>query len=315
MTKNERDEDFLQKIIAFYLKTFSEINFANIIESLKKVNVNLMKTILVNLVWANNIAKHFLNDEKVIGERSILLVMYSPQAGDLIFKSLFEALTGYYSFAYIPLRGSLEAIINGAYYECLAHKKFRNNPKIPEQNKKGEYTLKGVINEIIKKNPKAEYEFEKFSLSLFNFINEVLEIKMFNERRVSIPTYPEKVKHLEIWKILEPIPNPIEKWREIYDRLSKGAHIFPIYTEVGMRFPHRWVEKSGKVIVIPEKLNKILELIREVVDIMIVINLNFSAEYIKNNSKVKKELQNWLTSTERGLSLEFTSKIIRELLE
>lgn len=49
---------------------------------------------------------------------------YHWEAFHLAHRSFLEALTGYYNAAYILLRGTLELLLKGAFWECLVIKSF-----------------------------------------------------------------------------------------------------------------------------------------------------------------------------------------------
>jgi hypothetical protein len=55
---------------------------------------------------------------------------YHWEAFHLAHRAFLEALSGYYNTAYILLRGTLELLLKGAFWECLAHKKFRDKADV-----------------------------------------------------------------------------------------------------------------------------------------------------------------------------------------
>ena len=100
-------------------------------------------------------------------------------------RSFIEALSGYYNCTYTLLRNCLESAVRGAYYECLAHRKFRNNPNIPEITRKGR---KGID---------IEGDLEAISASIFDKL-EVIEDEEFKREFLYHPNYVEMIEALKV---------------------------------------------------------------------------------------------------------------------
>ncbi len=63
-------------------------------------------------------------------------------------RSLLESLMGSYHAGFVLMRSTLEMIFRGAFYEALAHERFRRNSSVLEKDKKGK-ELKLRINNVL----------------------------------------------------------------------------------------------------------------------------------------------------------------------
>ena len=70
-------------------------------------------------------------------------------------RAFWEALAGYYNVANIILRSVLELVIYGAFWECLAHKRFRENA------------------EVIRK--KAKVKIENHQKTILDWLDEIIQ--------------------------------------------------------------------------------------------------------------------------------------------
>ncbi len=83
---------------------------------------------------------------------------------DLAHSSYYESLLANYSVGFILLRVTLEILIRGAFFECLAHKKFREESVVLDKikDKRGR-RLKGFLNELFTLRRSIEQDFEETS--------------------------------------------------------------------------------------------------------------------------------------------------------
>jgi hypothetical protein len=86
---------------------------------------------------------------------------------DLAHSSYYEALTGNYAAGFILLRATLELLIKGAFFECLAHKKFREQSSILDEDDRGR-RLKRFLNDILVRRPSIEQELESTSVAIYD---------------------------------------------------------------------------------------------------------------------------------------------------
>jgi hypothetical protein len=208
-------------------------------------------------------------------------------------------------------------MIEGAYYECLAHERDRNNSKIPKVTKKGRKTLKGWVNCKIKEKTEREEKFEKISGVIFDELAPIFNKDKDINKRPYFPNYSEMVKNLEIWNIFDPILYPKNIWKELYDKLSQEAHARPDQTEVGRRL--RQLQQRGpldpfEIKIIPEELDGFLRILHEVMDIGIVIELNILSDWIEQDGNVKTRLNERMAVIDE-LGLKFSSEKLQVLVK
>jgi hypothetical protein len=152
-------------------------------------------------------------------------------------RALREALCSYYGVAGSLLRGACEAILRGAFWECLAHKRYRDCADIVAEQKrkrKIEGILRNVLNwmnDVFQARPHLERELERESGGIFDRISPLFENKVLLE---VVPSLKTMVEQLSAWKIFEPMTDPVS---EIYDRLYSSlcldAHLIPDRTMMG----------------------------------------------------------------------------------
>ena len=73
--------------------------------------------------------------------RKSAFLTYHWDTFELAHSSYNEGILGNYSAAFILLRAALELLIRGAFFECLAHKEFRDQAAILEKEKRKPQTL------------------------------------------------------------------------------------------------------------------------------------------------------------------------------
>jgi len=221
-------------------------------------------------------------------------------------RSLIEALCSFYNTAFVLLRSTLELILKGTLFECLAHREFRNNSKVLEKDEQGARLI-NLLNKVMRDKPDVEDELEKVSGTIHDIVMVVIENQKY---RPSILTL---VKQLSQWKLLE----PIEYWRkevvELYKKLSADVHVVPDRTDVGrvlLTKPEN-LFKAKKVM--PNVLAEYLDCLKRIMDIGIVIELNVLKDNVKIYKEVESNLREMLSDL-RELELEYSFRRIRSLL-
>ena len=156
-------------------------------------------------------------------------IAYHYDALILLEHSLFSALMGYYTAAYIELRSVLEDVIRGIIFDLIAIPKYRE--KVKELIKiKGYENIDsmGFGELLFLLKSKLKNNRPELSVIIFDIINN--ELKNFNPKT----SFAKLLKQLKQWNIIN-----AEIFRNIHDlyaKLSKYVHRFhPNYSEVGKR--------------------------------------------------------------------------------
>jgi len=296
--------------------TLSEIELSNIWLSLYEGDFEIIQKAHDSIHELIYIAPLCIPKNKSFHEKSAFLAVYLFNVFYAAHRSFIEALSGFYNCAYTLLRNCLESAVRGAYYECLAHRKFRDNPNIPEITRKGRKTLKGWINGLIReginKGIDIEGDLETLSASIFDKL-EVIEDEGFKREFLYHPNYLEMIEALKVWGMLDPLPDPRKFWQDLYDELSKEAHAYPDRTEVGKRLLQLSSGNIFEVNVIPTELNKFCQTLHKIIDFSMLIELNILEEWIKENNDVKEKLKERLMVVQ-NLGLQLSYEKLRCLL-
>jgi hypothetical protein len=222
-------------------------------------------------------------------------------------RSLIEALCAYYNVAFILLRATFELSIKGAFWECLSHKRFRDNSLELDRDKKGK-EIKDWLNAIIKVAPNVEEEFEQISAGIYDKMETKIEDPKF---RLSISTI---IRQLDQWGIFNPVPQvEAQIYKEIYGGLSADVHVIPDRIDIGRRLI---VESSGlfKQELHPIILREYITSLHKVMDLALVVELNILKEFIEEHTEVKKNLSERLSTLER-LDLKYSLERANALLK
>ena len=292
--------------------TMNEIQIPNILSSLQVVDYNLLQRAHDSIHEFIYIAPFCLPEGYSWHSKSAFLT-YHYVACDQAHRSFLEALAGYYNVANIVLRSVLELVIKGALWECLAHRKFRENAKVIEKEarvKIGESrrTILDWLNGIIQLKPEIEDELEKISAGIFDKIAPLFENPELEKLVIALK--PKVViSQLSAWKILDPYQQ-CEVY-EIYKKLSQEVHVIPDKTDIGRRLlREKEIFETG---VILEELEDFLKTLHRVMDISIVIELNILSDWIarvKDKTRLKERL-----CVLMELELENAFKKLSELVE
>lgn len=249
--------------------------------------------------------------EKVNWHQKSAFLTYHFQAFFQAHRSFLEALSGCYNAGYVLLRSTLELLLKGAFWECLAHKKFRDSAEIIKKEApiKVECSRKTIVdwlkNDVILEKSSIEKELEEVSVEIFDKIAPLFRDSTL--RRL-IPQLKIIIKQLADWGILDPIPDPVKKVYALYSNLSTEVHVIPDKTDIGRRILSQ--KDLFEVDVMPQELNKLMMILHEIVDIGIVIELNVLSDWIDQNEKTKTKLKERLAVTE-DLELKFSSEKLR----
>ena len=254
---------------------------------------------------------------KVSSDQKSAFLDYHFQAFYQAHRSFLEALSGYYNAGYVLLRSVLELLLKGAFWECLAHKKFRDNAEIVKEKastkirRSRKTILDWLNNDVIAQNPSIEKELEEVSAEIFDN-DKIGHIFEDSTLRKLIPKPKVIIEQLAAWGILDSIPNPIDNVYKIYDDLSGEVHVIPDKTDIGRRLLSQ--KELFEIDVMPEELNKFMMILHEVVDIGIVIELSVLSDWISQNGKTKVKLKERLAVLE-DLELKFSSEKLMSLVK
>ena len=289
--------------------TINELQLPNILSSLQAVDYDLLQKTHDSIHEFIYIAPFCLPRGSSWHPKSAFFI-YHYVACDQAHRSFLEALAGYYNVANIILRSVLELVIKGAFWECLAHKKFRESAKIIKSEArakigKSKRSIIDWLNEITKLKPEIENELQQISGGIFDKIAPIFEDPKLEGL---IPKLRIIIKQLSAWEILDPYQ--LDEVYGIYKKLSKEVHVIPDKTDIGRRLLHK--KKIFEVEIIPEELAGFLKLLHKVMDIAIVIELNVLSDWIvqlRDKSKLKERLL-----TLRELELEGGLRKLSELI-
>lgn len=239
---------------------------------------------------------------------------YHFQAFYQAHRSFLEVLSGYYNSGYILLRSVLELLLKGAFWECLAHKKFRDSAEIIKKEAfsikvgRSRKTILDWLNDVIAQKPSIEKELEETSRRIFDKIDPIFEN---SKLRDLIPKPKVIIKQLAAWGILDSIPSPIDNVYKIYNDLSAEVHVIPDKIDIGRRLLSQ--KDLFEIDVMPRELNKFMMILHEVVDIGIVIELNVLSDWISWNGKTKAKLKERLAVIE-NLELKFSLEKLKSMV-
>jgi len=210
---------------------------------------------------------------------------YQWEAFHQAHRSFLEALSGYYNAAYVLLRSTLELLVKGAFWECLAHESFRvKATKLQiDKDKRKRKSVKDWIDALIEQEPSVKRGLEETSAAIFDKTAILFRDREFQKQFVHIPSFSTMIKQLIEWEIID-ISNSFSViYGKLYSDLSKDVHVIPDATDMGRRL---LAEKDFMEIeVIPEELTKYMSTLHEVVDLGIVIELNILRDWIELGDK------------------------------
>jgi len=317
MPSRDRNKGVIKKEIILkevFNHTLNELEIMNLLDSIRKGDFK-------KLVRAHDSIHEFIylpsislpSGRNMTWHRKSAFLTYQFDVFYAAHRSLLEALAGYYNAGYTLLRNTLELLLKGAFWECLAHKKFRNSAETLKKSRSKVYEKKRSLidwfNDMFKLHHEIEDEFEEISVAIFDKVSPIFEDK---ELQKLIPSLKTIVAQLDEWGILKNLPNPIETiYEKVYGELCKDVHVIPDKTDIGRRLLKD--KELFKTTVILEELNKFLELLARVMDIGIVIELNILSDWIMQDKKVRAKLRERLHAIEE-LKLNYSIRCLREIV-
>jgi len=216
--------------------------------------------------------------------RKSAYVLYQWEAFDLAHRSFIEAHCAYYNAAFILLRSTLELIIRGAFFECLAHREFREKSDIIDKDQRGT-NLRKFILDVIKLAPETEGDFERISASILDKISKIIINRNYD------PSFAVMVKQLSTWGILDGINKPSRVVNALYGKLSPDVHALPDQIDVGRVLLYGSGKLFGPREVMPKVLKDFLDILHKVTDIGVLITLNVWKSNILEYDEVREQLR------------------------
>jgi hypothetical protein len=170
-------------------------------------------------------------------QRHSAFYIYHTDATFSSLRALREALCSYYGAAGSLLRNACEAVLRGAFWECLAHRRYRERAEVlgePKRKRKIEGTRRNVLNwmnDVLQNGPHLEASLEKQSGGIFDRVSPLFENKVLHP---ALPTLKTMVEQLTAWKMFEPMTDPVsEIYEDLYWSLCKDTHVIPDMTMMG----------------------------------------------------------------------------------
>jgi hypothetical protein len=134
--------------------------------------------------------------------RHSALGIYHTDATFFSRRALREALCSYYGAAGSLLRNACEAILRGAFWECLAHQRYRDRAEVVGEQKrkrKIEGTLRNVLdwmNDVFQVSPQLERPLEKESSGIFDRISPLFESMIPVAEEIRMPRVVRRIQVL-----------------------------------------------------------------------------------------------------------------------
>ncbi|MBA7639350.1 hypothetical protein ES703_47008 [subsurface metagenome] len=300
-------DNIFKKVFSHF---FEELGIPNLAISIQRSDFENLQKAHQTIHEFIYLATQIINADADFYAKSAFLY-YHSEIFDQAHRSLLEALTGYYNSAYTLLRSTLELLIRGAFWECFAHRKYRDKADVVKKTgrkiNKSKKTLIDWVNEIVIIRPSIEGELETFSASIFDKTSPLFEDETLKK---IIPNVKSIIEQLAGWNIFDPILDPTHYIYSFYKELSADVHVIPDKTNIGKRL---FAEKElYETAVIPEDLNKYAETLHKVIDIGIVVELNILEDIITKNENSIKWLRKELLKM-KNLRLNYTSSKILKI--
>lgn len=293
--------------------TLTELEIYNITESIKKGNFEMISKAHDSIHEFIYLAPLSVTTNKNLDEKSAFLKVYLFEIFYAVHNSFLMTLMGFYNASYVLLRTTLELLIKGALWECLAHKKFRNKSEILRKNKikigKLKKTIIDWLNEIIERKPSIEKKLEETSAAIFD---KIYPLPKDPTLKKLIPPPKICINQLNEWGIFNPVSDAKNRIYNFYSRLSANIHVVPDEIDVGRRLLSQ--KDLYEIEIIPDELNNYCKQLQEIMDIGIVIELNILQDLITQNKEVQNNLKERLKLLE-DLHLPFAYKKLSSLVK
>lgn len=200
----------------------------------------------------------------------------------------------------------LELIIKGAFWEYVAHKRYRDQLK--RHTGSGKDTIRKFIEDLIEETPEFENQLEKLSVSIYD------KTYQLEDKNIYIPNFREIIIQLGEWDLFSP-SNKKEAEKilyGLYQASSKNVHVQPDFTDIGRRIASN-DDELFKTTVIIKELDNYLNLLFKLIDFATLVELNVLDDLIINNLKTFKVL-NLTPHTFKSLNLNLAFNKLESLI-
>jgi hypothetical protein len=217
-------------------------------------------------------------------------LMYQWDASHAAGLSLYNVLIASYNEAYILLRSFLELLLNGALFQCLAKKRFRETPSPSLKPTDSLSILFEELSNSIERGDIDALELESNSAAVFDHIKRDWLLSAFGLQM------RETIKQVADWGMLDGIANdPVKTVSDLYGSLSLDVHAGVQQTNLG-----RAVGEGAKIFECPApilsgSLFEFLEDFNSVMETAVITELNLLSGLVERDRLVetcKRLLQN-----------------------
>lgn len=239
----------------------------NLKASVERVSIEAIET--AGIVQSSFAAfSSLLSSSRETFQRHSAFYIYHTDATFFPIRALREALCSYYGAAGSVLRNACEAILKGAFWECLAHERYRDHAEVVgEKSRKIEGVRRNILDwfyDVFQAKPQLEVTLEKQSAAIFDAISP-----LFKDRGLHrvVPSLSMMIRQLSAWKMFEPVTDPVsEIYDDLYWSLSEDTHVVPDMTMIG-RLIMAGKDASTIIEPSPEEFGRFLDLLGRVAEI------------------------------------------------
>jgi hypothetical protein len=224
---------------------------------------------------------------------------------DMAHCSLYEALRGNYSASFILLRATVELLVRGAFFECLAHQRYRDTSHVLDEDTNGR-RLKGYLSDRLLRQPALKGKLEEISATLLDIISDPIDDPKLR------PSLAVMLRQLNEWKILDGLSFPDLAMSHVYQRLSKDVHAHPDRTDMGRVLTYSSQSPFGPKKVMRHVLMEYLSDLRQVLDASIVVTLNVLRDNLDKYHEIKQQVLEVALEFDM-IDLDRTSRRLAEL--
>ena len=202
-------------------------------------------------------------------------LMYHWDAGHTAGLSLGNALSGHYNVAFTLLRSFMELVLNGALFQCLAQRRFRESPSQALEQIDSLRMLITHLSTTVREEGIDDSELESNSIAIFNILRGDWMQYAFHLSTGSI------IQQLVDWSVFDNLgDNSVSIVKNLYYALSRSVHERVEYTDAG-----RAIEEGKGIFewpapILAQSLSDYLDNFHLTMEIGVVMMLNLLASNI-----------------------------------
>jgi hypothetical protein len=239
-------------------------------------------------------------------QRYSAFISYHWDAFDIAHNSYNEALRANYNASFILLRSTMELLIRGAFFECLAHEQFRGRSIVLDRDGAGS-RLKQFLSQVFARKPQVERDFEQSSIAIYDKIARIIDDYRFR------PSNSTMLRQLAEWGVFCGIRHPEAVLSRVYGELSRDVHAHPDRTDIGRILTHSSRQLFGPKKVSRRFLSEYLDDLKEVMDIGILTTCNLLQDNLIQYPGTREPLSQ-IASEAEALGLVYAPRRITQLL-